>query len=262
MRIPEVPYAGPFDFAGPGLRHHVTQAGYGGPFVIRSNPFGAIIDAVRGFCLPAAMREEDGQYYAEGDGAISSPTLTDFPLLGDAGYSYGAPYGPATGILGAGCGPGTRYDPDVRQCIPESASGDQEVVSPCGPEALEETQRKLLTAVQKCDRTGIDLVRVNAAVCRRIAPKSLKPAWMALQMEAGNQGKSLAKRCRMTAMTARAESVMGGGMMAGASSRSVSPASLTEGNVQMRPSVFPMGGSLDPERLPETRSRRRGWGMR
>src|SRR5216684_7735127 len=50
----------PFDFLQPTMRKQVTQVGYGGPFVIRGNPIGAVVDAIRNFCFPAPIETTDG----------------------------------------------------------------------------------------------------------------------------------------------------------------------------------------------------------
>lgn len=261
MRIPEVPYTGPFENAGPLYRRHVTQAGYGGPFVIRSNPFGAILDTIRGFCFPVPMTEEEGVYYDDSGQGYGSPGAPDFPLLGDAGPGYASPFtNSGTGILGAQCGPGTRYDPDTRQCMPTSSSMGETstVISPCGSEALEEASRRLLMAVQACDLTGITQVQLTAGVCRRIAPKTLRLQWAALANQAAKEAKSHKMRCKMASIRASMPPM---GMMAPGMSMGASPATFTEGNARLQPHPQPMLGTVDPMAQPESRMlrSRRGW---
>lgn len=262
MRIPEVPYAGPFDGAGPQYRRHVTQAGYGGPFVIRSNPFGAILDTIRGFCFPVPMTEDEGVYYDDSGQGFGSPGAPDFPLLGDAGPGYASPFAASgSGILGAQCGPGTRYDPDTRQCMPISSSmGDTStVISPCGSEALEEASRRLLMAVQACDLTGITQVQLTAGVCSRIAPKTLRLQWKALANQAAKEAKSHKTRCKMASIRA---TMAPPGMMTPGMQEPNSPATFTEGNARMTANPMPMRGMVDPQAQPEARQVmkfRRGW---
>ena len=110
----------PFDFLQPQMRNQVTQVGYGGPFVIRSNPIGAFVDAVRGFCSPVPMEQTsaDGGVYSDLSGndlgSYGDPTSA-FP--GGSGYTgfgnQGAPRpAPMT------CGTGTMWDASMQLCVP------------------------------------------------------------------------------------------------------------------------------------------------
>ena len=81
----------PFDFLQPRMERQVTQAGYGGPFVIRSNPIGAIFDAIRAFCFPAAMQaSSDGSQYTDlsgyGTDTYGGYTQSDLGSLGYTGF--------------------------------------------------------------------------------------------------------------------------------------------------------------------------------
>lgn len=96
----------PFDLAGPPIRRVATQAGYGGPIVGRSNPIGFIFDAIRGFCQPAAMREDGNGGYEDLSGmGASSPDLAlpaedqglGFGVYGGGGGGFGFQGGGSSG---------------------------------------------------------------------------------------------------------------------------------------------------------------------
>ncbi len=88
----------PFDHAGPPIRRVITQAGYGGPIVGRSNPIGFIFDAIRGFCMPASMQEDGNGGFEDLSGmGASSPDLA-LPAE-DVGFGFGA-----FGLSGGGGG--------------------------------------------------------------------------------------------------------------------------------------------------------------
>jgi len=95
----------PFDEFQPQMVHGLTQAGYGGPFVIRGNPVGAVLDVLRNFCAPMPMQ-------AQADGSYIDTSMMPYTDLGALGYAGGAGYG---GIGGPGaCYYGT--DPNTGLC--------------------------------------------------------------------------------------------------------------------------------------------------
>jgi len=103
------------------MRRQVTQVGYGGPFVIRGNPIGAIVDAIRNFCFPAPMQAMNGGMgYEDLSGAGLGTYGTDTGSLGlGSGYSGGFgtnPYVP----LSQQCGTGTMPDYSTGMCVPTS----------------------------------------------------------------------------------------------------------------------------------------------
>lgn len=108
----------PFDFLQPQMRKQVSQVGYGGPFVIRSNPIGAIVDAIRGFCFPAAMEQvsSDGGVYADSGGGYSgldTAGLDGYPYVGSFGGGLTAPASPSIQ-----CMQGELYNPNTNMCVP------------------------------------------------------------------------------------------------------------------------------------------------
>lgn len=105
----------PFDFLQPQMRKQVTQVGYGGPFVIRSNPIGAIVDAIRGFCFPAPMEQvsSDGGEYADLSGYTMDPLGQAGGSYGGGGFGQGVPPTPSMN-----CGSGTMWDTSQMMCVP------------------------------------------------------------------------------------------------------------------------------------------------
>lgn len=89
----------PFDYLQPPMVHGITQVGYGGPFVIRSNPLGAVLDTIRGFCAPVPMQ------VASPDGNFGLPDNTSgFTDLSGLGQDIGAAGG-FTGFPSVTCPP-------------------------------------------------------------------------------------------------------------------------------------------------------------
>lgn len=163
----ELPDNLPFDHAGPPIRRVITQAGYGGPIVGRSNPIGFIFDAIRGFCMPAAMRDDGNGGFEDLSGiGASSPDLA-LPAE-DQGFGFGVfPGGGGTGGFGSQGGgvpaersssPGAGLDvsgpsallprPDVmgmepaRQC--PSGSSFQPALGFCVPDILTGTMQGMM----------------------------------------------------------------------------------------------------------------------
>ena len=113
----------PFDFLQPPMRKGVTQVGYGGPFVIRSNPIGAFIDTIRNFCFPVPMQQTSTGYEdLSGTGLGSYGTDTSSYLGYDGYYGGGAGglgYTPFFGGQNT-CGAGTMYDTTTGVCVPST----------------------------------------------------------------------------------------------------------------------------------------------
>lgn len=79
----------PFDFLQPPMVRGVTQAGNGGPYVVRGNPIGAIFDAIRAFCFPVPMQaSSDGTQYTDLSGNGLDTYGTDLGALGQSNGGY------------------------------------------------------------------------------------------------------------------------------------------------------------------------------
>jgi hypothetical protein len=177
----------PFDFLQPQMRKQVTQAGYGGPFVIRSNPIGAIVDAIRNFCYPAPMEQvsSDGGVYADQygmDGNLGGDVgAGGFPYLGQSG---GGGFSPQN-ILS--CGTGTMPDATNMFCVPTAGTGAMPTptpttgMDPCGAINLGIQQAKFAAATVTADVYGVCEVSLLARQCQ-MAPNSkpMQAAWKVL----------------------------------------------------------------------------------
>jgi len=121
--LPEMP----FDFLQPTTRKQLTQIGYGGPFVIRSNPIGAILDAIKGFCNPVPMSFDGSTYTDLTDSGLGSYGDATSPYLGAEGTPYSGPFGSSGNIPAFNapqCGSGTMWDVTSQMCVPSMpASG-------------------------------------------------------------------------------------------------------------------------------------------
>jgi hypothetical protein len=240
----------PWDSVGPTMEHGVTQIGYGGAFVIRSNPFGGIIDTIQGFCFPASMVSDGAGGYDAEEGYGTPGT-------------YSADIGiPGVASLGGGGfgGYSSPTPPPVEQQLPMAevpmqTTGPPVVVSPCGPEALDMMTEKLTTAAANCDVAAINTIRRLAPICEKTAPAHLRGSWKALAANArsiGNGlkckpagssvpvpgGQPIAKR-KTSGLAARLQSTKG-------IPRLPSPMTLTETNPQMQSFFDPMMGHFDP----------------
>lgn len=257
-----VPLNLPVDFHGPRMRRGLTQAGYGGPFVLRSNPFGGIIDAVRGFCLPVPMEEGDTGGYSDLTGEGLGTPGADFPIaVGGPGGQY------LPQIVGGGmspmqaCGAGSVWDGLQMQCVPDMAMTEigglpvAPTQPPVGAYAeLQEAGRRLQMAVANCDVTGIEQIRLQAGINAKIGTEGTRGQWKALFNEAAQQKAAARKRCAQPRQTAVKALGAGSGpdaraRLQTARKRAVvaSPLTLTEGSgPRMTASRRPLLGAFDP----------------
>lgn len=193
----------PFDFLQPRMERQVTQAGYGGPFVVRGNPIGAIFDAIRAFCFPAPMQaSSDGSQYTDlsgyGTDTYGGYTQSDLGSLGVGGGYFPTtnPYMPS----GSQCGTGTTYDYSLQQCVPTmtGVSGGGTTPTPsnptpggcsvvgCGPDCLEYVSAAMQDACAKNDLTTLTALIVRAKTCQAVtsADSALSGNWGKLASDA------------------------------------------------------------------------------
>lgn len=174
----------PWDMVGPSCRAGLSQTCIGGPLVVRSNPVGALFDAVKRFCSPLPQTEDgDGGFLAE-DPAYSTPeysTFDDQPL--DSGWfpqaNFGPP-GPATGGYG-GCGPGTIWDGGMSACVPEKPKAD-----PAGIEAASAARARLSAAISAKDCEGVRQVLDLARASRGAKGTAASLRWNPIAVMAWN----------------------------------------------------------------------------
>lgn len=193
----------PFDQAGPPIRRVATQAGYGGPIVGRSNPFGFIFDAIRGFCVPASMTEDGNGGYTDNSGmGASSPDLA-LPAE-DQGYGFGV-YGPSGGGSGGqggnipaerltapdapaaapmpgmepmhSCPSGASFNDTLGFCVPDILGGGMMApmdmafapegggATSCDKAPRNSARDRLRQAVASCDEAGAQQVLAYAKGC-------------------------------------------------------------------------------------------------
>lgn len=195
---------------GPNTRHHVIQEGYGGDFVIRSNPIGAVLDTIRGFCSPVPLMDDGNGGYDN----LSDGNLDYIPASGGGqptGYSW-LPQGgtqPGTGgpgpVIppdpGATCGMGTIYDATSMTCVPKPKTGGPDPVvmppaqmDPCGFSNLQASMQAFNAAKTACDVAGVQMVAGNAAVCAK-QKGALKAQWTNLAKAAMTAAKSMQRTC-------------------------------------------------------------------
>lgn len=132
------------DRIGPKCRAGLAQTDFMfGHYVVRSNPVGAIFDAIRAFCapMPQAQQGDDGGYLA-GDEAYSTPEFTSFdqaPAAGYAGYLVSGP--PSTPLTPSAspCGPGTIWDAGLGQCTVPQDMGSKATILPVSKPAARKT---------------------------------------------------------------------------------------------------------------------------
>ncbi|SRR6266540_507748 len=207
MLVPDLP----FDFLQPQMRKQVTQVGYGGPFVIRSNPIGAIVDAIRGFCFPAPMEQvsSDGGEYADLSGYTMDP-------LGQAGGSYG-PGGFGQGVPATPsmqCGSGTMWDASQMLCIPTpgAAAAPLAPADECAYPSLVIEGGKLAAAkaTNNVAETCRIIARAQSCVAAAGANKTLAGQWMKLQQDAVKQANDQTKKQGCAAWIAAHPSPAGG----------------------------------------------------
>jgi hypothetical protein len=219
----------PWDSVGPSVRFQVVQAGEGGPFVMRSNPIGGIVDAIRGFCFPTPMVEDGNGGYDSELGLGSPQTESEWGIFQGGG---GLPFLPS---VGAG----------ISTMMPDPPPANN-MVADCGPAALYEMNRKLTMAGQRCDIPGAQMVKSAAAACAANAPVAIKPGWVQLSARADRVITSLENRCNQaTAAPAprkRKQTSFAGYRL----SSTPNHQSMTEGNVRGQPTYSPMNGMVDP----------------
>lgn len=166
----------PWDQIGPHVRPGLSQTYIGGPMVVRSNPIGAIFDAVRAFCFPAAMTEVgEGSFEAE-DPTYSSPGLAAF----DAAPADDAFFGfqPAQPSANGSCGTGTIWDASISACVPMA---DTPTVDPGGAEGAAAARRALETAISNRDCEGARVILDQARTYRGSAKNQKSASWLRWQ---------------------------------------------------------------------------------
>lgn len=115
----------PFDFLQPPMTKQVTQAGYGGPFVIRSNPIGGLLDTIRNFCFPVPMQQTDTGFSDLSGAGLGSYGDYTSPYLGSIGYQGGSPLGGNSYTpCGGTCGSGQTCDPITNMCMTPTSTAN------------------------------------------------------------------------------------------------------------------------------------------
>jgi len=230
---------------GPPMRHALTQAGYGGPYVIRGNPIGALFDQVRDFCSPVPMDQTSDNVIEDTSGqGLGTPDSASFGPT-DGGGSGGflvapsdAAGQPVTGIM---CPFGSHWNSAVGIC--QMDPEPMEPADPCGQDNLIAARNSLRAAVSRCDRAGIQTVLDGARSCRDTAgAKPQKMAWVNLVNEA-NKALGNAKRCKPMAQS------MPGKAKVEAMPRVPDTRTMTEGNPDMMAHPDPMMGMIDAQRV-------------
>lgn len=243
-----LPYNPP-DSIGPRQVCAPSQIGAGGPIVLRSNPIGAIFDAIRGFCFPVQMEETPAGYEAEGGyGSPGTETFGGGYDSGGGGGSFGYAFTPPT-PTGVACAAGTHWDTMANACAPDAPAQPVDA-DPCSQSNLIAARKALVTARNGCDRPGMEQVLATARSCRDTSMGSRKAAWNQLAAEAKAALDGHKKRCAMPNPKGKIDTMtpQSGppqmGMPATASTQS-----LTEGNVDMMSSPQPMMGAVDPGQM-------------
>jgi hypothetical protein len=132
-----------------------TDIMFGG-FVVRSNPIGAIFDAVRAFCSPMPMAEDGSDGYAAADPGYSTPELTSFDA-GSVASSQpldSAWFGPPEPSTYRNCGAGSMWDAGLSACVPQSA-GQTPQADPCSTSAASAARQALATAKGANNQEGV-----------------------------------------------------------------------------------------------------------
>jgi hypothetical protein len=182
----------PFDFLQPPMVRGLTQAGYGGPFVVRNNPIGAVFDAVRAFCFPVPMQSSaDGTQYTDLSGSgldtYGGYTSQDLGSLGGGYYGLGNnPYAPVSGY----CGTGTTFDAASQMCVPTPTTPGTttpmamttDCVTSCDASCLDYYSSKASDACTMFDSVTLGAIAVKAAACAAAAGsnKTLAASWTQL----------------------------------------------------------------------------------
>lgn len=244
-----MPYHPP-DSIGPRQVCAPSQVGCAGPIVLRSNPIGAIFDAIRGFCFPVAMEETPAGYEAEG--GYGSPGTETY---GGSGFTDpvggGFAFTPPT-PTGVACAAGTHWDTMQAACAPDAPAQPVDV-DPCSQSNLIAARQALVTARNNCDRPGMEQVLATARSCRDTSMGSRQQAWNHLAGEAKTAIDGYKKRCGSMAQP-RTQPVRPADLPPMASTQS-----LTEGNIDLMSSQAPMLGAVDPGMALR---RQAGWGVR
>jgi hypothetical protein len=169
----------PFDFLQPRMERQVTQAGYGGPFVVRGNPIGAIWDAIKGFCFPAPMQaSSDGSQYTDLSGSgldtYGGYTQTDLGNLGGGYFGVQYPANNQCQPPANGCGTGT-WDYSQCMCVPVNTGGTTggTPTTPtvdcskggCDPTCLEYVTQQASNACSNYDAATLTALAVRASGC-------------------------------------------------------------------------------------------------
>jgi len=164
---------GPFDQVGPRMRAGLAQTDimFGG-FIVRSNPIGAIFDAVRAFCSPMPMQEDGSDGYAAADAGYSTPELTSFDA-GSVAPSQpldSAWFGPPQPATYQNCGAGSMWDAGLSACVPQSTAQTPQT-DPTGLDATAAARTRLQTAIaanNSADVRGVyDLAVQNQGTQKR-----------------------------------------------------------------------------------------------
>jgi hypothetical protein len=149
------------------MRPGMAQTFIGGPFVIRSNPIGALFDQLRQFCSPLPM-EESGDGFEAPDG-MGTPERESFDSApADSGWfgslDFGPP-GPISSAPGSSCAPGTVWDAGIGQCVTQPSSAPAVAAS-----TPADARKALATAIAAKDCEGVrqvlDLARSSSTAKR------------------------------------------------------------------------------------------------
>jgi len=156
----------PFDFLQPDMRRQVTQVGYGGPFVIRSNPIGGLIDAIRNFCFPVPMQTTDGTNYTDLSG-MGLGTYGDYTSQYPGDYGVGNyPGGSIGGVPQCGTDQTLDCSTGVCNCIKPTPAGGPSTTTTGGTVTPPMLTPEQMAAVTACSYdVGIYVVRAAASAC-------------------------------------------------------------------------------------------------
>lgn len=200
--VPELP----FDFLQPPMVRGLTQAGNGGPYVVRGNPIGAVFDAIRAFCFPVPMEaSSDGTQYTDLSGSGLSTYGTDLGALGQSNGVYTGPASVAT-TTDPNAYPtckGQMPDYSSQMCVPIQSPGTTQTMMPmapncmmsCDPSCLDYWTGQLEMACQNYDSVTAGSIAVFAKACSVTvgSNKSLATSWANLAQMAGQRATNLVK---------------------------------------------------------------------
>lgn len=181
---------GPFDQIGPRVRPGLAQTYIGGPFVVRSNPVGAIFDNLRSFCSPLSQVESDDSYTTS-DPALNTPEMSTFAdaysAPADSLY-FGDLGGPSPSVNGS-CGVGTLWDAGIGACVPAPVTATPMSSSPADARAA------LKAAASNQDCEGVRRVLDMARSQRGKKGSSVYQSWQDIAIRAKTWLESKRRLC-------------------------------------------------------------------